>query len=80
MSRLIIAAEYDGFLRHVFWNEFNRMGLSKNCISGYDQIMEMIESNANSALRNVDCRLIKIPVEMEHGEFKKQMVAIILNQ
>jgi len=79
MSRAIISAEYDGFLRHVLWQEFNQLHGSKSSIPGYKQIMGRIESNASEALKNVACHLIKIPVGMEHGEFKKQMTQLISN-
>jgi hypothetical protein len=77
LNKLVLETEYHVFYKHLLWDEFNSLIASSDTRLSYSNLTKRIEQNFLSALVNTETYVIKIPFEINHNEFLKQMSAII---
>lgn len=77
LSVAIMKTEYDWFFKHLYWHELNRTAMGKTTILDPQALFKRWETGLEKLLQSVECQMIRIPMNLSHSEFKKQMAAII---
>lgn len=73
LNRLVIETEYHVFYKHLLWDEFNSIVVSKDTRLSFTDLMNRIETNLCEALENIDSFVVKIPIGIGHKEYLKQI-------
>jgi hypothetical protein len=77
MSVAVLRAEYDAWHRHLAWDELNALAAGAQPRIRMTDRMEQFRAAAESILRNVDCRLVRLPIGLGHAEMRRQLVALV---
>jgi len=77
LNRLVIETEYHTFFKHLLWDEFNNMVLTKRNVLSYSELMNRIELNFRQALTNINTFLVKIPININHKDLLEQLPKIV---
>jgi hypothetical protein len=74
----VIRTEYAQFFNHIYWHMFNKKaeGRSLPVINNEALFLQMNQTSIK-ALENVNCYLIKAPIQINHQEFVQELCDII---
>jgi hypothetical protein len=73
----VMLAEYNLFINHFYWHEFNSILDVKDPIIKYEKVRENLLQNSLSVFENTNNYIIRIPLEIDHSEFLKSVTQII---
>lgn len=75
MSQKVIVREYQTFIDHLVWHEFNCLVSNQTPIISEQKVLSENEKVISEALGKIEnIFLVKIPLEIDHTDFKNQMV------
>lgn len=79
LNKLVLETEYNIIYKHLLWDEFNSIVNKKDARMSYPDLIHKIETNFLQALTNIETFIIKIPLNIGHQDYLKQ-VSEILNK
>jgi hypothetical protein len=77
LNRLVLETEYHIIYKHLLWDEYNSIVNKKEARLTYSGLADKIENNFLQALTGVEAFIIKIPLNIGHKEYLKQVSEII---
>ncbi|MFY0598040.1 MAG: hypothetical protein JXR03_00115 [Cyclobacteriaceae bacterium] len=76
LNYLVMSREYNSFFDHLVWNEYNAEVFDDTPQLDFNTLQKKSESAMNEGLSHSNNTwLVKIPMNIEHREYQKQMVA-----
>jgi len=73
----VIQTEYAYFFNHLHWHEFNAISLNQKPIITLSELQEKWKITLNNAFKNSNNKIVKIPFDINHQDFQKQMSELI---
>lgn len=77
MSAAVLETEFAQFNNHLSWHCFNRMALGEEPVTTLGEVTARWRALFEHAFARAQCRLIRIPMRMDHAEFKSTVGALL---
>jgi hypothetical protein len=75
LSQQVIVREYQTFINHLVWHDYNSLLANQNSIISEEELMSKNQEVLHEALSIMEnLYLVKIPLQMSHADFKTQMM------
>lgn len=78
LNRQVLETEYQIFYKFLIWDGFNSTIDSAEPRLTYHKLIQQIEKNFLIALNNVETKLVKIPINISHQDYLKQLAEHII--
>lgn len=73
----VIQTEYEDLFSHLYWEAFNRDGIDKEAVFNIPMGLTHTQDVVEKSLEGCDCYLVKLPLKIDHTEYKTQMRELI---
>ncbi|MGI8659225.1 MAG: hypothetical protein ACR2K4_10750 [Candidatus Limnocylindria bacterium] len=77
MSGSILRAEYDTFHRHLEWHAFNAVAAGMTPRIRVDEHFAHLRELASAILDDVDCRIIRVPMNLSHADLRRGLATLV---
>ncbi len=77
MSTAVLETEFSQFNNHLSWHRFNRLARGQEPVTTLSEVTERWRVVLERAFAEAQCRLIRIPMRMDHAEFKSRVGALV---
>lgn len=80
LNARVIQSEYGVFLNHIYWHQYNCYLAGTEPYHTADQIFNTMEYSLTQALKGCKVYKLKIPVDLDHTKFVKQVINILRDE
>ncbi len=77
MSLRVLQSELGGFNIHLLWHEYNCLAAGRAPILSLQSTLDRWHRLLHSVLEDVHCRVLRIPLDIEHGDFVSRVSEVV---